>query len=45
LQAYRPDRDGRIGDFMVAHHIISREALQSAIAAQQQLRDAQTGGR
>ncbi|WP_321881988.1 glycosyl transferase family protein [Paraburkholderia bannensis] len=45
LQDYRPERDGRIGDFMVARHIISREALQSAIAAQQQLRDAQTGGR
>lgn len=37
LKSYRPDRDGRIGDYMVAHHVISRDALQQAIAAQQRI--------
>ncbi|WP_204117301.1 glycosyl transferase family protein [Paraburkholderia sp. C35] len=45
LKTYRPDRDGRIGDYMVARNVISRAALQSAVAAQQRLREAQTVGR
>ncbi|GAB2895580.1 glycosyl transferase family protein [Paraburkholderia jirisanensis] len=40
LQQYRPERDGRIGEFMVARNVISRDALQRAVAAQRRLRDA-----
>ncbi|WP_028225500.1 glycosyl transferase family protein [Paraburkholderia ferrariae] len=38
LQQYRPDRDGRIGDFMVAREVISRAALETVIEQQQRLR-------
>lgn len=37
LTSYRPDRDGRIGDYMVARHVISRDALNRAMAEQQRL--------
>jgi bacteriophage N4 adsorption protein B len=45
LKTYRPERDGRIGDYMVSRNVISRAALQSAMAAQQRLRDALVSGR
>ena len=34
LQAYRPEQHGRIGDFMVARHVITRDALTRAVAEQ-----------
>ncbi|WGS53255.1 glycosyl transferase family protein [Paraburkholderia sp. D15] len=37
LKTYRPDRDGRIGDYMVARHVISRDALRRAIEEQQRI--------
>jgi len=40
LNLYRPDRDGRIGDFMVARGVISSRALNDAIAAQVRAREA-----
>jgi bacteriophage N4 adsorption protein B len=39
LHDYRPDRDGRIGDYMVARTVISPHALSTAVARQRQLRD------
>ncbi|TKC88853.1 glycosyl transferase family protein [Trinickia terrae] len=38
LNRYRPDRDGRIGDFMVDSGVISRAALDHAIDAQTRAR-------
>nr|WP_256701835.1 glycosyl transferase family protein [Burkholderia sp. SRS-W-2-2016] len=38
LTHYRPDRDGRIGDFMMARGVITREALALAIEVQQRVR-------
>ena len=43
LTSYRPDRDGRIGDYMVARHVISRDALRLAMAATA-AHPARTGG-
>jgi adsorption protein B len=37
LQDYRPDQDGRIGDYMVARAVISARALASAVAKQREL--------
>ena len=38
LQRYRPAEHGRIGDFMVAQGVITRDALTTAIAEQERLR-------
>ncbi|WP_366146105.1 glycosyl transferase family protein [Paraburkholderia sp.] len=38
LQDYRPDRDGRIGDFMVASNVITADALSRVTAEQRRLR-------
>nr|WP_322045382.1 glycosyl transferase family protein [Paraburkholderia sp. J67] len=38
MQRYRPAEHGRIGDYMVAQGVISREALAQAIAEQERLR-------
>jgi adsorption protein B len=40
LQRYRPDRDGRIGEFMVAQHVITENALRAAIREQDHARSA-----
>jgi adsorption protein B len=37
LQHYRPDRHGRIGDYMVAREVISRAALDNVIQQQHRL--------
>jgi bacteriophage N4 adsorption protein B len=37
LARYHPDRDGRIGDFLVAHSVVTREAVQTAADVQQRL--------
>jgi len=37
LARYHPDRDGRIGDFLVAEGVVTREAVQIAADAQQRL--------
>ncbi|WP_084170399.1 glycosyl transferase family protein [Paraburkholderia ferrariae] len=39
LQRYRPQEHGRIGDYMVARGVITREALADAIEAQRRQRD------
>jgi len=39
LHDYRPERDGRIGDYMVARAVISPHALSSAVGRQRQLRE------
>jgi adsorption protein B len=39
LQVYRPDLDGRIGDFMMARGVITAGALNAAIQAQAQARE------
>ncbi|MFM0741153.1 glycosyl transferase family protein [Paraburkholderia xenovorans] len=39
LERYRPDRDGRIGDFMIARGVITGAALNAAIDAQSRARD------
>ncbi|HZZ09703.1 MAG TPA: glycosyl transferase family protein [Paraburkholderia sp.] len=43
MQHYRPDRHGRIGDYMVARDVISRVALEKVIQQQRRLHEAQTG--
>ena len=45
LQAYRPEQHGRIGDFMVARHVITRDALTRAVAEQRRRQDDQAYGR
>ncbi|SDR35390.1 adsorption protein B [Paraburkholderia fungorum] len=45
LTSYRPDRDGRIGDYMVARHVISRDALRLAMAEQRRIQQEQAGRR
>jgi adsorption protein B len=37
LARYHPDRDGRIGDFLVAQGVVTREAVQMAADVQQRL--------
>ena len=37
LARYHPDRDGRIGDFLVAEGVVTREAIQLAADVQQRL--------
>jgi adsorption protein B len=37
LARYHPDRDGRIGDFLVAEGVVTREAVQIAADAQRRL--------
>ena len=37
LARYHPDRDGRIGDFLVGHGVVTREAVQTAAEVQQRL--------
>ena len=37
LARYHPDRDGRIGDFLVAHGVVTQEAVQTAADVQQRL--------
>jgi bacteriophage N4 adsorption protein B len=37
LQDYRPDQHGRIGDYMVARNVISRDALDNVIEEQRRL--------
>ncbi|WP_347555310.1 glycosyl transferase family protein [Robbsia sp. KACC 23696] len=39
LSRYKPERHGRIGDFMVAEGVITPEGLQAAIAAQARARE------
>ncbi|MDE1180519.1 glycosyl transferase family protein [Paraburkholderia sp.] len=39
LQLYRPDRDGRIGDFMMARGVITGDALNEAMAMQSRARE------
>jgi adsorption protein B len=41
LKDYRPDRDGRIGDYMVARNVISRDALSQVIEQQRRMRSEQ----
>jgi bacteriophage N4 adsorption protein B len=43
LNSYRPERDGRIGDYMVARQVISREALRIAMAEQRRIQQEQAG--
>jgi adsorption protein B len=45
LQAYRPEQHGRIGDYMVARHVITRDALTRAVAEQRRRQDDQAYGR
>ncbi len=40
MQDYRPDRHGRIGDYMVARGVISRAALENVIQQQRRLQGA-----
>jgi len=40
MQDYRPDRHGRIGDYMVARGVISRSALENVIQQQRRLQGA-----
>ncbi|MGE8486999.1 MAG: glycosyl transferase family protein, partial [Paraburkholderia nemoris] len=40
MQDYRPDRHGRIGDYMVARGVISRAALENVIEQQRRLQGA-----
>jgi adsorption protein B len=40
MQDYRPDRHGRIGDYMVARDVISRAALENVIQQQRRLQGA-----
>ena len=42
MQRYRPDRHGRIGDYLVDQNMLTREAIEQAIAAQHRY-DAQHG--
>ena len=35
LDRYRPQRDGRIGDYLLTRGVVSRDALDQAVAAQQ----------
>ena len=37
LARYHPDRDGRIGEFLVAHGVVTQEAVQTAANVQQRL--------
>lgn len=40
MQHYRPDRHGRIGDYMVAREVISLAALDNVIQEQRRLQAA-----
>ncbi|TFI27434.1 hypothetical protein [Herbaspirillum sp. 3C11] len=37
MQRYRPDRHGRIGDYLVAQSVISRDAIEQAVREQRRL--------
>jgi len=36
LAGYRPDRDGRIGDYLVRANVVSREAIETVVLRQRQ---------
>ena len=37
MQRYRPDRHGRIGDYLVNESVISRQAIEQAVGHQREL--------
>ncbi|WP_345810652.1 glycosyl transferase family protein [Paraburkholderia sp. PREW-6R] len=45
LADYRPERDGRIGEYMMSKQVISRDALNRAVTEQNRLRREHVAGR